>query len=146
MPYKNPVETVFRPENSNFKSALGAARRVARSLYEKPGALEEYVEQIEKGKGQGMLIDLSQEEVESLKVRPHFFTHHGVVYKPNSLSTSVRLVNNTAIMVREATTTLNIECPAVASYLNKLEPCIFHFLLYNHLLAADLNCIQTNSG
>ena len=76
------------------------------SLHKKPGALEEYVEQIEKGKSQGMLIDLSQKEVESLKVRPHFFTHHGVVYKPNSLSTSVRLVNNTAILVRGATTTL----------------------------------------
>ena len=76
--------------------------------------------------------------MESLKVRPHFFTHHGVVYKPNSLSTSVRLVNNTAIMVRGATTTLNIECPAVASYLNKLESCIIHFLLYDHPLAADL--------
>ena len=107
MPYKNPVETVFRPENSNFKSALGAAKRVARSLHKKPGALKEYIEQIEKGKSQGMLIELSQPEVESLKTRPHFFTHHGVVYKPNSLSTSVRLVNNTAILVRGATTTLN---------------------------------------
>ena len=138
MPYKNPIETVFRPENSNFKSALGAAKRVARSLHKKPGSLEEYIEQIEKGKTQGMLIELSQEELESLKVRPHFFTHHGVVYKPNSLSTSVRLVNNTAILVRGATTTLNIECPAVASYLNKLESCIIHFLLYDHPLAADL--------
>ena len=138
MPYKNPVETVFRPENSNFKSAFGAAKRVARSLYKKPGDLKEYIEQIEKGKSQGMLIRLSQSEVESLKTRPHFFTHHGVVYKPNSLSTSVRLVNNTAILVRGATTTLNIECPAVASYLNKLESCIIHFLLYDHPLAADL--------
>ena len=50
-------------------------------------------------------------------------------------------MNNTAILVRGATTTLNIECPAVASYLNKLESCIIHFLLYDHPLAADLKTV-----
>ena len=139
MPYKNSVREVFKPENNNYKTALGAAKRIARRLHKKnDGSLEEYIAQIEKGKSQGMLLTLSQKEISELQYRPHHYTHHGVLYKPDSISTSVRLVNNTAVLVRGAATNLNIECPAVAKFLNKLEVCIIHFLLYDVPLAADL--------
>ena len=61
-----------------------------------------------------------------------------MVYKPDSISTSVRLVNNTSVIAKAETTTLSIECPAVTKFINKLESCLIHFLLYDHPLAADL--------
>ena len=92
----------------------------------------------ETNKKQGILVKLSSGEVERLKGRPHHYTLHGIVYKPDSISTSVRLVNNTSVIAKAETTTLSIECPAVAKFINKLESCLLHFLLYDHPLAADL--------
>ena len=103
--------------------------------------MSEYIAQIEKGKSQGMLLTLSEKELSELRYRPHHYTHHGQVYKPDSISTSVRLVNNTAVLARGSATNLNIECPAVAKFLNKLEVCIIHFLLYEVPLAADLKTV-----
>ena len=101
----------------------------------KDGSPEEHCKQIEKAK---TLVKLSPGEVERLKGRPHHYTLHGIVYKPDSISTSVRLVNNTSVIAKAETTTISIECPAVAKFINKLESCLIHFLLYHHPLAADL--------
>ena len=66
----------------------------------KDGSLEEYCKQIEKAKKQGTLVKLSTGEVERLKGRPHHYTLNGIVYKPDSISISVMLVNNTSVIAQ----------------------------------------------
>ena len=136
--YKRPPEITFSPANSNIISATAAARRVVKGLAHKKGELDEYTAQIKKAVDQGTLKRLSPEEVEGLSTTPHFCTHHGVVYKPDSISSSVRLVNNTSVLVKGAATNLSIESPPVSRYLNSMVDCIIHFLLYDVPLCADL--------
>ena len=136
--YKRPPEITFSPANSNIVSATTAARRVVKSLANRKGELDEYTAQIKKAVDQGTLKRLSPEEVENLSNTPHFCTHHGVVYKPDSISSSVRLINNTSVLVKGAATNLSIECPPVTKYLNSMVDCIVHFLLYDIPLCADL--------
>ena len=122
VPYKNPVEKTFPASENNYSQAVGAARGIVRKLHnKKDGSLEEYCKQIEKDKKQGTLVKLSLGAVERLKGRPHHYTLHGIVYKPDSISTSVRLVNKTSVIAKAETTTLSIKCPAVAKFINKLS-------------------------
>ena len=84
------------PTKFNMSSAIEAARRIVKQLHRKGQQdLKEYIDQVNKAVKQGTLVQLSDLEVTQLHTRPHCFTHHGIVYKPDSLSTSVRLINNT---------------------------------------------------
>ena len=83
VPYKRPPSETFLPAKSNMSSAIQAAKTIVRQLNKKGNKdLQEYVDQINEAVKQGTLVRLSKLELSQLHSRPHWFTHHGIVYKP----------------------------------------------------------------
>ena len=82
----------------NLTCLRHAAKRIVRQLNKKGNKdLQEYVDQINKAVEQGTLVRLSKWEVSHLHSRPHWFTHHGIVYKPCFLLQTVTNIIQHAI-------------------------------------------------
>ena len=68
---------------SNFEKARGHSKRMVAKTF-KQNAL---VEQVEKSVSKGIIKELTQEEIDQLRVKPHQFSYYNLVENPNSTST-----------------------------------------------------------
>ena len=72
--YQNDPQETFKPENSNFKEAVGHTKRLINKL-RKRKMLKRFQEEIDKKIQIGTLKKLSKTEVENLKSKVHHFCY-----------------------------------------------------------------------
>ena len=137
--YGGDVNEIFNPENTNFSSALGSARGVAKKLLRKgKNALQEYSQQFKKAEGDGTLIPLTDKQIEELKLKPHFYTQHGAVRNEVSQSTNFRMITNTSTAIKNHCTTLSILNYCPKKLLNEQSTVLVNFMLYPSKYCSDV--------
>ena len=132
--YENPL-VIYKPENSNKKQAQAASLRLYKKLL-KNGKLEEYQREITKAIEIGTLTKV--EDPHTVFSNPHHFCLHGIVVSETSMSTKVRLINNTSTVSHSVGTLMSVNTRYPSRSLNDIGKCVFNLMLFDHKISADI--------
>ena len=91
----------------------------------KQGDLDIYEAEIDKAKQLQTLVKVPNNELKTLFSSPHHFCLHSVVRSETSVSTQIRLVNNTSTLSTGIGTLFSVNCKFPSKSLQSMSQCIF---------------------
>ena len=120
----------------NYKAALKNAMHVSRKA-ERDGLSDVLQKEITSRIERGVLVELSQEQINNLKNVPHNFCNYSIVANEKSLSTKFRLVSNSSTMNRGKSISTQELVPVKS--LNSMMHCLYAFMVLQIPLTADIS-------
>ena len=137
---RDDPDKIFSPGNSNYQEALSNAQQVRRKLLKMDGdMLDKYHATITEALDMGFMAKLSQEEVDSLKDRNHYFIFQNVVVNEKSSSTPLRRISDTSRPIKGMLTTHSHQITSPQGSLNNLTQCHLRFLIYQPKVNLDVS-------
>ena len=137
--FKNSVNNLFAPQNSNRASAAKSSRQLIEKWSKKDKNVVLQLDKvIMKDIQDGIATILTREEERDIFSKPHYFSFMNVALKPDSNSTPVRPIVDSSRGIPGKDTAVSLEVDAASGTLGSMLDTIVLFRLFEYCFTTDI--------